>query len=103
MKLRAWLDEREISNGDFGGRINRTAEAVRRYAAGERLPDRATMPLIVRETGGEVQPNDFFDIEVNAEAASHCANCGARAAAEVIACTNVDCPARAAREVAEAA
>lgn len=62
MKLRDWLDERDISNGDFGNRIKRTAEAVRRYAAGERIPDKDTMPLIVDATGGAVTPNDFFDI-----------------------------------------
>ena len=94
MKLRAWLDGREISNGDFGSRIGRTAEAVRRYAAGERVPDRDTMPLIVRETEGEVQPNDFFDIETGGLAVAHCPACDARAQGEIAACTQVDCPSR---------
>ena len=62
MKLRDWLDEHGIDNPTFGRRIRRTAEAVRRYAAGERIPDKDTMPLIVSETCGAVTPNDFFDL-----------------------------------------
>jgi hypothetical protein len=62
MKLGDWLEARELRPADFAPRINRTAEAVRRYVVGERIPDRETMPLIVRETGGEVTANDFFDL-----------------------------------------
>jgi hypothetical protein len=57
------LDDNDISNGAFGERIKRSAEAVRRYAAGERIPDKETMPLIVSETRGAVTPNDFFAID----------------------------------------
>lgn len=61
MKLLDWLVREKIPFAEFGTRIGRTGEAVRRYANGERVPDRATMPKIVRETRGEVTANDFFD------------------------------------------
>src|SRR5688572_26449322 len=57
MTLRDWLDTNGKSNAQFGEIIGRTAEAVRRYAAGDRIPDRETMPLIVEATGGKVTPN----------------------------------------------
>lgn len=62
MKLSTWLSEEALSFAEFAPRIDRTAEAVRRYANGERIPDRDTMPKIVRETGGRVTANDFFDV-----------------------------------------
>lgn len=68
--LRQWLTDQEVSNAEFGRRIGRTAEAVRRYAEGERIPDRETMPKIVRETAGKVDANAFFDIP-----AQVCAEC----------------------------
>jgi len=63
MTLRDWLADNGVSNAEFGRRIDRTAEAVRRYASGERIPDRETMPMIMRVTGGEVSANDFFGLE----------------------------------------
>lgn len=63
MLLKDWLSANDVSNSAFGERIGRTAEAVRRYAAGERIPDRETMPLIMEETAGQVTANDFFGIE----------------------------------------
>lgn len=62
MKLGDWLDREELKPQQFAARIARTSESVRRYVAGDRIPDRDTMPLIVEQTGGEVMPNDFFDI-----------------------------------------
>lgn len=64
MNFRSWLEREGISFSEMGQRIERTGEAVRRYATGERIPDRETMPKIVRETRGEVTANDFFDIEL---------------------------------------
>lgn len=60
--LRDWLTDHDVSDAEFGRRIDRSAEAVRRYAAGLRIPDRETMPRIVRETGAAVTANDFFGI-----------------------------------------
>ena len=62
MTLKDWLDARNVKVPDFAGRIGRTPEAVRRYVAGERIPDKETMPLIFEHTDGEVSANDFFGI-----------------------------------------
>lgn len=69
MQLKDWLDQEGLKPAHFAPRIKRSAEAVRRYALGERIPDKATMPLIVRETGGAVTANDFFEIGLEAQAA----------------------------------
>ena len=63
MQLQDWLTMKGLSNPQFGRAISRTAEAVRRYASGERIPDRDTMTAIVRETDGVVMPNDFYGLE----------------------------------------
>lgn len=70
MKLQEWLDETGESVPGFAKRIDRTPEAVRRYAAGKRIPDRETMPRIVEETEGKVTANDFFDIDAPESAAA---------------------------------
>lgn len=67
MKLRDWLDANGVTVPELATRINRTPEAVRRYANGERIPDREAMPLIAAETGGAVTANDFFGIEASDE------------------------------------
>lgn len=68
MTLSQWIEREGISLSEFGSRIGRTAEAVRRYCNGDRIPDRETMPVIVRETRGEVTPNDFFAMPNSDEA-----------------------------------
>lgn len=62
MTLKEWLTENSIEARDFAPLISRSPEAIRRYIAGERIPDRETMPLIVFQTGGAVTPNDFFNL-----------------------------------------
>lgn len=62
MTLKDWLAENDVSIPQFAARINRAPETVRRYVAGERIPDKETMPLIAQETEGSVTANDFFGI-----------------------------------------
>jgi transcriptional regulator with XRE-family HTH domain len=62
MTLKEWLDREAISVPQFATRIGRSAEAVRRYVSGERIPDKDTMPLIAEATQRNVTPNDFFDL-----------------------------------------
>ena len=62
MKLGDWLSKEGLTTPQFGERIGRTAETVRRYVSGERIPDRDTMPIIAEVTSREVMPNDFFDL-----------------------------------------
>ena len=63
MKLADWLKANDVNFAEFGRRIERSAQAVRRYANDERIPDRDTMPAIVRETDGAVTANDFYPID----------------------------------------
>lgn len=62
MTLSDWLSANEVSIPQFAARIKRTPETVRRYAVGDRIPDKKTMPLIAEQTDGNVTANDFFGI-----------------------------------------
>lgn len=58
--LDIYLRNQGITNSDFGARIGKSGEAVRRYRSGDRWPDRETMQLIFSATDGAVTPNDFL-------------------------------------------
>lgn len=89
MTLKDWLAANDVTIAQFAARIERSAEAVRRYVVGDRIPDRDTMPNIVRETDGGVTPNDFFDIATPAL----CTECDHRLDDPAIrACSVRDCP-----------
>jgi transcriptional regulator with XRE-family HTH domain len=62
MLLKDWLESEGVSVPQLAARIGRTPEAVRRYVAGERIPDKDTMPLIAEQTSFRVTANDFFGI-----------------------------------------
>ncbi|MBY0430979.1 MAG: hypothetical protein K2Q10_07270 [Rhodospirillales bacterium] len=63
MTLDKHLTTRNISNAEFGRRVGRTEEAVRRYRTGKRDPDAATKRAIFFATNGAVEPNDFYNVE----------------------------------------
>jgi hypothetical protein len=87
--LKEWLAAKDMPITRFASLIERTPEAVRRYVNGERIPDRETMPAIVRHTGGDVTPNDFFGIGTPAL----CTVCDHRLDDVAIrACSLRDCP-----------
>ena len=70
MKLAAYLETNGISYAEFARRIGaHNARTAERYAKGQRVPAGRLMAEIVRETKGEVQPNDFFEVEPVAAAA----------------------------------
>jgi transcriptional regulator with XRE-family HTH domain len=62
MKLAVWLDRQGISVAEFGRRIGKPQPTAQRYAAGARIPEPETMTKIAEITGGEVMPNDFYDV-----------------------------------------
>lgn len=67
MKITDWLTRNKISDADFAERIGVSRQALWRYKAGERIPKRGILDRIKDETGGDVQPADFFtDSEVAA-------------------------------------
>ena len=62
MQLKAYLDDEGVTYDDFARRIGvANASVVHRYAVKGRIPrSRTIMAAIIRETGGMVQPSDFF-------------------------------------------
>lgn len=66
MKLSVFLAQHGLSHADFAKQIadrmgeTLTGEAVRLWAAGDRVPRPAAMAAIEAVTAGMVQPNDFF-------------------------------------------
>lgn len=55
------LEEEGLTEREFGARIGRPQQAVNRLKRGA-IPDRETMRRIAQETGGKVQPNDWFGL-----------------------------------------
>lgn len=62
MKLADYLIRTSTSRLDFAKRIGVSKEAVRRYVAGERIPEKETMEKIAAATDNNVTANDFFGI-----------------------------------------
>lgn len=60
MTLQAYLDAAKLSRTDFAGAVGCSAETIRRYIAGTRMPTPKMMEKIIHQTKGAVQPNDFF-------------------------------------------
>lgn len=60
MKLKEWLQAKEIRPSDFADRIGVEPAAVSRYCAGTRIPERDTMVKIIDATNGEVRADDFY-------------------------------------------
>ena len=62
MKLNTFLTTNGISTERFAKEVGASHRVtVHRWSNGERLPSRKFMPLIVKATGGEVQPEDFYE------------------------------------------
>lgn len=60
--LKAYLSQRQISIAQFGVRVGvNNRSTMQRYVEG-RLPPPDVMAAIVRETKGEIMPNDFYPI-----------------------------------------
>lgn len=64
MKLGAYLKRHGISFADFATRIGvSNASVVSRFVAGRVPQDKDVMAAIVRETSGEVTPNDWYSLD----------------------------------------
>ncbi len=61
MKLAQFIKDTNLTHAEFARRIGVSQVAVTRYVRGERVPRPAEMRSIVRETDGQVTPNDFLD------------------------------------------
>jgi len=62
MKLETYLKMSEITDADFAEKLGVNVISVRRYLAGQRIPNREVMEAIARNTGGEVRANDFYNM-----------------------------------------
>lgn len=60
MTLAQYLKEASLDRHQFADAIGVSPETVRRYLAGDRIPDKKRMAKIVLATGGAVTANDFF-------------------------------------------
>ena len=68
MKITDWLTKNDISDADFAARIGVSRQALWRYKSGERIPRPNILQRIQGQTGGEVQPADFFGMPSEAAA-----------------------------------
>ena len=62
MTLEEWLRQSKTPDNVFAGRLGVSRVSLFRFKTGRRVPDRTIMEKINIETGGDVQPNDFFKI-----------------------------------------
>ena len=60
MKLMDFLDSRNLTYREFADQVDATAEAVRLWVTGQRIPKREFMDKIKAVTKGKVRPNDFY-------------------------------------------
>ena len=68
MQITDWLTKKDISDADFAARIGVSRQALWRYKSGERIPRPKILKRIQDETGGQVQPADFFAVQSEAAA-----------------------------------
>ena len=62
MRLANYLEEQNLSIGDFAAQLGVAYQTIHRYVRGERRPQWSLLQRITKETGGAVQPNDFFEV-----------------------------------------
>lgn len=70
MKLRLYLIDHDMTCDAFARSIGTSSEAVRRYAAGQRVPRPAVMQKIIEATKGAVGPGDFYGLTVDSDQAA---------------------------------
>ena len=69
MKLSIYLNKQKITHGDMARLIGTSAESVRRYANGLRLPRPKIMGRIIAATDGAVEHADFYEGTTDTRAA----------------------------------
>lgn len=63
MKMINYIEKQGITMKQAAEDLNFTYEDVRRYCKGEIIPRPDKMNKIVKWSGGEVQPNDFYEVK----------------------------------------
>lgn len=62
MKLATYLENEKMSDAAFARSIGVERQAVGRYKAGDRFPEKPILQEIYKVTKGQVTANDFADI-----------------------------------------
>lgn len=60
MTLHDYIRQHGLTPLDFAERVGASEHGVAKWVRGERIPGRAMMQRIIKATGGEVTPNDFY-------------------------------------------
>lgn len=61
MQLSQYLQDHKLTLRAFASKIGvANGSVVLKWASGKQVPRPKHMAAIIRETGGKVQPNDFF-------------------------------------------
>lgn len=55
-----YLQRTEQSYSDFGRKINKPTETVRRWAKGMAVPSPRNMPLVIQAAENQLSANDFY-------------------------------------------
>ncbi len=71
MKLQEYLDKEHKKVSDVARDLNLPHTIVLRWVKGARVPRPENMQKIFAYTGGEVTPNDFFNINDNEKELNH--------------------------------
>lgn len=61
MTLADYLNRTELKDADFAKRCECDRTTILRIRTGQTRPTAGLMQRIAQETGGAVQPNDYFD------------------------------------------
>lgn len=69
MRLADYLHQRDLKDADFAALVGCDRTTVLRIRRGDQRPSPALMEEIARVTGGQVQPNDYFEGLPEADAA----------------------------------
>lgn len=62
MKMSSYIAAHGLTLTEMAVRLGLPVQTVSRYASGARRPREAEMVRIYEVTGGQVTPNDFFDL-----------------------------------------
>jgi len=71
MKLKEYLQTKKKSIADMARDFDVAHCVVRVWATGERMPTPENMQKIFAYTGGEVTPNDFYNIDETKKELNH--------------------------------
>lgn len=73
MRFLDWIKQNDLTLWDAAAMLGSDASNVRRYAAGAQIPRPSLMREIFRATGGQVTPNDFYDLpDIGADQPAEC-------------------------------